>query len=107
MRAGRPLNWAWHLRRLAADGALLRLALPEPGLLLDEVRAVAPGDATVKIIVTRGAAGRGYAIACAGRPTRVVAAFPAVPDDPGRARDGVRVRRCALVLSEQPRLAGA
>ena len=68
---------------------------------------MAPGDAVAKIIVTRGAAQRGYA-SQPGRPvTRVVASFPAVSWPAARATEGVTVRRCALVLGEQPRLAGA
>ena len=106
VRGGRPLNWTWHARRLASDCAALRLEPPEEAQLLAELRQVAPADATAKVIVTRGAAVRGYAIG-AGRPTRIVAAFPPVVHPPEAARDGVRVRRCALVLSEQPRLAGA
>ena len=61
----------------------------------------------MKVTITRGSAGRGYAIPAASTPTRIVAAYPAAARDPAPARDGVRVRRCDLVLSEQPRLAGA
>ena len=105
VRAGRPLNWTWHLRRLVADCQALQLESPDGARLLEELGRVAPGDATAKVIVTRGRAVRGYAIAPT-TPTRVVAAFPPVVHPPEAARDGVRVRRCALVLSEQPRLAG-
>ena len=107
MRAGRPLNWRWHVRRLQADCALLALPLPDEALLVAELARVAPGDATAKVIVTRGSAGRGYGMPAQARARRIVAAFapPAWPE--ARARDGVAVRRCALVLSEQPRLAGA
>jgi 4-amino-4-deoxychorismate lyase len=105
--AGRPRNWTWHYRRLAADCASLGLPLPAEALLLEELRRVAPGDAAAKIILTRGESQRGYAPAADARPTRVVAAFalPAYP--PGHGREGVRVRRCTLVLGEQPRTAGA
>jgi 4-amino-4-deoxychorismate lyase len=106
VRAGRPLNWQWHLRRLAADCALLRLEAPGEAVVREDLARVATGDATVKIIVTRGVATRGYAMVPA-RPTRITVAFPPVVHPPEAARDGVRVRRCALVLSEQPRLAGA
>jgi 4-amino-4-deoxychorismate lyase len=106
VRGGRPLNWPWHVNRLAADCQLLRMEAPDEARLLQEVNHVAPGDATVKLILTRGAATRGYAIT-PGRQTRVVASFPPVIHPPEAARDGVRVRRCQLVLSEQPRLAGA
>jgi 4-amino-4-deoxychorismate lyase len=107
VRGGRILNRAWHFRRLQADCALLRLAAPEESVVAAEIAQVAPGEATVKVIVTRGAAGRGYAIPAAATPMRVVAAFPAPQRDPGRERDGVQVRKCDLILAEQPRLAGA
>jgi 4-amino-4-deoxychorismate lyase len=107
VRAGRPLNWRWHRARLEADCRTLSLPVPGAAVLLDEIARVAPGDATVKVTVTRGAAARGYSIPRGAAPTRVVAAFPA-PSYPARhAEEGVAVRRCELVLSEQPRLAGA
>jgi 4-amino-4-deoxychorismate lyase len=106
VRSARPLNWTWHYRRLTADCALLRLALPEEALLLGEIACVAPGDAVAKIILTRGESVRGYAMPAKPRCVRIVAAFPPPARD-ADAQQGVRVRRCALVLSEQPRLAGA
>ena len=107
MRAGRPLNWAWHLRRLAADGALLGIPIPDEALLRSELARVAPGDATAKILVTRGSSARGYAPLAGARPRRIVAGFPPAVRDPAFAAQGVRTRRCGLVLAEQPRLAGA
>lgn len=108
IRRGRPCNWDWHFRRLAADCLALRLALPSEPLLRSEIAQVAPGDATAKVILTRGspAHGRGYSFTPEARPTRIVAAFPP-PDYPSElAREGVQVRRCVLVPSEQPALAG-
>jgi 4-amino-4-deoxychorismate lyase len=106
VRGGRPLNWKHHYRRLAADCEKLALVLPDERDVRAEVASVAPGDATVKIIITRGAGGRGYT-PLRLPPTRVVAAF-APPDFPeALAQLGVEVRRCTLVLSEQPRFAGA
>jgi 4-amino-4-deoxychorismate lyase len=68
---------------------------------------VAPGEAVVKIIVTRGAARPRLRARCAIAPTRVVAAF-APPNSPNRC---ARERRARAPLraraSEQPRLAGA
>ena len=107
MRSGKPLNWRWHRARLEADCAALALAMPDEATLREEIARVAPADATVKVTVTRGAGKRGYGIAPGVPPTRIVAAFPP-PDYPAsRAQEGVTVRRCELVLSEQPRLAGA
>ena len=107
MRAGRPLNWRWHIARLRADCATLALPAPAEALLLEELARAAPGDAVAKVIVTRGSAGRGYAMPAHAVPRRIVMAFapPAYP--PEHARDGVTVHRCSLVLSQQPRLAGA
>lgn len=107
VRAGSPLNWDRHVERLREDCRALALAMPDATTLREEVARVAPGDAVAKIIVTRGSGGRGYAPAADARPTRVVAAFPLPEGLEARARDGVRVRRCALALSEQPRIAGA
>lgn len=105
-RAGRPLNWAIHHRLLARDCARLSLPCPDEALLLEEIGRVAPGDAVVKVIVSRGASGRGYAFGEDARATRIVAGWPGLPAAPEDARDGVRVRRCDLVLAMQPRLAG-
>ena len=107
VRSSLPLNWTWHYRRLAADCALLRLELPDERVLLREIAAVAPDDAVAKVIVTRGESQRGYAIPAKARCVRIVAAFPLPPAGAAAAEKGVRVRRCDLVLSEQPRLAGA
>lgn len=107
VRAGRPLNWRWHWARLAADCAKLRLPVPADEVVRAEIRRVAPGDAVVKVIQTRGAAGRGYAMPAGSSPTRVVSAHPLPEHPPQWGEDGVRVRRCHLVLAQQPRLAGA
>jgi 4-amino-4-deoxychorismate lyase len=106
VRAGRPLNWRWHASRLAADCEKLRLPAPDEATLREEISRVAPGDAVVKVTVTRGEAGRGYAVPTAVRTTRIVSAH-AAPDYPAEwASEGVRVRRCHLALAQQPRLAG-
>jgi 4-amino-4-deoxychorismate lyase len=105
-RRGRALNWDRHFRRLAHDCLALGLEVPREELLRSEVARVATGDAIVKVTVTRGDSGRGYSMTPEAETTRVVAAFspPAYPEV--LAREGIRARRCDLVLSEQPRLAG-
>jgi 4-amino-4-deoxychorismate lyase len=106
VRAGRALNGARHFRLLAHDCSRLGLPCPAQSLLVEEVRRAAPGDAVVKVIVTRGSSGRGYGYGEYIEPTRIVAAWPAPVPAPEAARDGVRVRRCSLALAIQPRLAG-
>ncbi|MBK6982682.1 MAG: aminodeoxychorismate lyase [Betaproteobacteria bacterium] len=106
VRTGRALNWERHLRLLEHDCRRIGLACPPEALLRDDVRRVAPGDAVVKVIVTRGASGRGYAVAEDAEPTRIVAAFAASAASTEESRIGVRVRRCDLALAIQPALAG-
>jgi len=107
VKGGRPLNWRWHWARLAADCAKLELPAPDEATLRAEIARVAPGDATVKATVTRGEAGRGYALPTAVRTTRIVSSHAAADYPAEWASAGVRVRRCHLVLAQQPRLAGA
>ncbi len=106
VRAGRPCNWACHLRLLHEDCRRLGLEEPPGEVLLAEIARLAPGEAVAKVIVTRGASGRGYGIPEGATPTRIVAAYPPAPDDPRAREEGVRVRRCELALGIQPRLAG-
>jgi 4-amino-4-deoxychorismate lyase len=106
VREGRALNWARHFRLLQRDCAMIGIRPPEEALVLDEIARLAPASATVKVIVTRGSSGRGYAYNEDLMPTRIVVAYPSLPLDPGPAEDGITARRCDLVLGEQPRLAG-
>ena len=76
VKAGRPLNWRWHWARLVADCAKLKLPAPEEATLRAEISRVAPGDAAVKATITRGEAGRGYALPTAVRTTRIVSSHP-------------------------------
>jgi 4-amino-4-deoxychorismate lyase len=107
VRNAHPLNWRWHWRRLQADCATLALSPPDESTLLAEIASASPAEGTVKVMLTRGRAGRGYTIPATSTPTRIVAAFPAPSWPASHATHGVAVRRCELVLSEQPRLAGA
>lgn len=106
LRAGRPLNWAIQYRLLREDCAALALPTPAESVLLGEIRQLGAGDAIARIAVTRGVGQRGYGYAEPVVPTRLVAAYPDVPVDNAAQREGVRVRRCSLILSEQRRLAG-
>jgi 4-amino-4-deoxychorismate lyase len=107
LREGRPLNWRHHFRLLSRDCGRLSLACPPEGAILEDLARAGPGPVAVaKVVVTRGASGRGYAWAEGAGPTRIVAAWPGLPDAAGAARDGVAVRRCELRLAMQPRLAG-
>jgi 4-amino-4-deoxychorismate lyase len=106
VRSGRARNWPRHFRLLAQDCERIGLPAPDESTLRGEIARVAPDDATVKVVLTRGASGRGYAFPENIAPNRIVVAYPPTPAVPDEASAGVRVRRCRLVLSEQPLLAG-
>ena len=114
VREGKTEFWDRHLARLR-EGCT-RLGFDEPDLeeLRREMQFLINGQHTregvdqgiLKIIVTRGAGGRGYCVPEAINPTRIVAFHP-WPDIPeSHAREGVKARRCHLQLGRQSALAG-
>lgn len=100
--------WSRHLQRLGAGCRRLGLPIPDEDVLRNEATALLTGhDAGVmKIIVTRGAGGRGYQTPGDAQPTRILQwhCWPAVPQD--CAANGVRVRLCTTRLGSNPQLAG-
>ncbi|AVG18238.1 aminodeoxychorismate lyase [Chromobacterium vaccinii] len=108
LRHGRPWMWRWQYARLADDAARLALTLPDEQLLLDELMALGSEHALAvgKIVITRGVGARGYSMAGAGAPTRIVSAasWDGYPEEYGER--GIEARWCELRLSLQPRLAG-
>jgi len=105
---GRPLCLERHLQRLA-DGCR-RLAIPMPALdvLAGECARAGEGTerAVLKLTVTRGVGGRGYAPPEDAQATRMVASHPWPQYAAGARREGVRVRTCDTRLGRNPRLAG-
>jgi 4-amino-4-deoxychorismate lyase len=93
-----------HLQRLAHG--CVRLALPGPDLrvLEQEIQRIcgAARDGVVKLVLTRGAAGRGYAPAPTASLTRMIALYPPV----AASSFEVTVRWCGIRLGRNPHLAG-
>jgi 4-amino-4-deoxychorismate lyase len=106
--AGAVQLWPEHYRKLRADCARLGIVCPGERDLLDDIERIlgVEGDCIVKLIVTRGQGGRGYAAPAGAVPTRVAASFPPPVSPADRAERGVRVRWCATPLGDQPALAG-
>lgn len=105
---GTPRFWQGHVDRMTAGCEQLGLPVTPQAVLLREVQTVSAGQrrCVVKIIVTRGTSGRGYAAEIPARGNRVVCAW-AWPQDPGRLGEtGIRMRVCSLRLGIQPALAG-
>jgi len=105
---GEPCLWSRHLRRLGEGCRCLHLPVPDEVLLRGEAEELLNGHVTgvLKIIVTRGAGGRGYRLPGKTQPTRVLQRHP-WPDFPPECADqGVRVRLCTTRLGRNPQLAG-
>ncbi len=108
LRGGKPVQWSRQYAKLAADCEALRIACPPAAVLEHDLAAVAmrSPDCVIRIVITRGAGERGYAIPAVASPVRAVSASP-LPDYPQRHYDrGVRVQACRMRLAAQPALAG-
>lgn len=107
VKSGEPLLWGRHLRRLQNDAARLRIAPPTPELLRAEVVRLCQGvtQATLKIMLTRGAGGRGYRPSNTAPTRRIVTLWPRAVQAP-YAREGVALYSCRTRLSRNPMLAG-
>ncbi len=105
IHAGRTVWWDAHWQRLARGAAVLGIAAPEP----DAVRAACapllaqPGDGVLKLLLTRGAGGRGYAPPESAQPMLVISRHALPPPWPIA---GGRLRWASLRLGVQPALAG-
>lgn len=105
---GRPLLWDRHLRRLFHGAARLGLKPPAEKLLRREAEQVCHGAerGVLKIILTRGISGRGYAPAAGAVSTRAVGLLP-WPDYPAERRThGVPVQFCHTLITRHNMLAG-
>ena len=93
-----------HLRRLFTGCGRLDIAAPDTAILRNEIAQVTAGHerGVLKIIVTRGAGGRGYRPSNAAASTRVVALHPFNPSP----QAALRLRWCDIRLGRNARLAG-
>ena len=98
-----------HHARLAATCAALGFDAPDRATLCAELARVAAdaARAVVKVMVTRGSGGRGYAPPRPARPRRIVAAHPWPGHPVACWSEGVRVRWCATRLASSAPLPGA
>jgi len=102
---GVSLCWTRQYHKLATDCAALNLRCPAADVLGVDMERL-PTDCVAKIIVTRGLAARGYAVAPDALPTRIVTSSPLPLYPRSHEATGVGVHLCSLRLASQPRLAG-
>lgn len=101
---GRIPWWDAHLARLARGAAVLGLPTPDAGWLhaqASDLLDAAPEQAVLKLVLTRGAGGRGYAPPAVPVPGLVLSLHELSP-----APGALRLRWCTTRLSLQPALAG-
>jgi len=105
---GRPLRLDAHLERLRRGCERLGFACPDPAAMAQQLRAEAAGRerAVLKLIVTRGSSGRGYAPANGNAPRTIVLAGDWPADGAMEDAGGIEVRICATRLGHNPALAG-
>lgn len=105
---GLPQFWNEHINRLAAGCERLNLPCPNRSVLQEEALSLCKDgkEAVLKIIISRGSGGRGYAITGDMEITRVLALFPLPEYSQECWRKGVTVRVCDTRLGTNPALAG-
>jgi 4-amino-4-deoxychorismate lyase len=108
MHNGRAQWWPQQYAKLAADCGALHITPPLESDLLRDLKTIAAQlpDCALRITVTRGSGGRGYAVPENPQSRRVVFASP-LPEYPAHwLEQGISLRVCELRLAAQPRLAG-
>lgn len=113
VRESAALLWELHWRRLQSGCDQLKIDCPEQSLILQEIQQlleyaeIQQGQRyVVKIIITRGAGGRGYRPDPSLVATRILMLnnWPEYPED--YFTNGVDCRVCDTRMSPQPALAG-
>jgi 4-amino-4-deoxychorismate lyase len=106
VRNGTPRHWQRHWSRLQRGAQ--RLTIPVPPEIEHESHRVCAGvdRAVLKIILTRGNGGRGYAVNDNTFPTRIVRLLSWRDRPADWPRDGVALRLCRTKLAHNPLLAG-
>ena len=106
VRDGRPELLEAHLTRLFEGCARLGIEPPGGDVLRAETRVLCEGvpRAVLKILVTRGSGGRGYAPGSTA-PRRILRRLP-WPEESPPPPDGIAMRVCRQRLASNPALAG-
>lgn len=114
LNKNQPIAWSLHMQRLQTGAN--RLGIPVTPDLIDQLeydlqqllalQTNLPERQILKVTVTRGSGGRGYAVSGPLKPNRVVALnpYPEYPDQP--AQNGISVIKCQTRLALSPLLAG-
>jgi 4-amino-4-deoxychorismate lyase len=105
---GSPLLWERHMQRLLRGAARLDIHAPSESLLRQETEQVCrnAGRGVLKIILTRGVSGRGYAPDKQVQPTRAVSLSPWTDYPVEQRTHGVAAQFCRTMISRNPATSG-
>ncbi len=102
VRNGELIWWLEHWQRLCAGAVRLAISMPDEQILLPAIQALVENkNAVLKVIVSRGESGRGYAPASG--PTSTVLSIHQIPE---RHNSPIALHWCQTQISQQPALAG-
>ncbi|WP_422101767.1 aminodeoxychorismate lyase [Vreelandella sp.] len=106
LRNGQPVLWDYHYARLAQGCQRLNIQLPSAQQLMQAWQSPPASPLEVlKLILTRGSGGRGYALPEHPSPRLMSRRTPFAANE-SHWKHGVSVRLCHLRLGHQPLLAG-
>ncbi|MEX2130211.1 MAG: aminodeoxychorismate lyase [Pseudohongiellaceae bacterium] len=99
---GRPVLWKKHFQRLLRGCSALSIDISPDNVVRDlqKLLDLSPADGIVKIIISRGAGGRGYQPPENTTPTRILQ-FHALPADLElQAEQGIKVMICRQTIGQ-------
>lgn len=104
VHSGVPVWWDEHWQRLLRGARVLNISTPDENKVRDACMQLLAGEdrCVLKIILTRGSGGRGYAAPITQDPRIIVSLHPV----PVAIHDGVNLRWCETRLARQSQLAG-
>ena len=105
---GELLNWCRHMQRLTASCQTLGIPEPDIHLLNKECLSLCEQSekAVIKILISRGSGGRGYAPPSSAMSRRMISLHH-WPDHPSEwTSRGIDIRLCQFRYGHQPQLAG-
>ncbi len=102
------LCWDEHIKRLQLGCSRLKIPMPSEETLTKEARSLISNveRGVLKLIVTRGEGGRGYALPLNAETTRLMSLYPWPEYSFGNPDNGIKVRLCNYRYGHNPALAG-
>lgn len=104
VHAGEPVWWSEHWQRLLLGAKVLKIPAPNESIVRNACQALLANHThcVLKVILTRGSGGRGYAVPNNPEPKIIISVHTA----PLPIQEAVTLRWCDTKLARQPLLAG-